>query len=131
MNLGIKDKTALVTASSRGLGKAIALQLSREGANVAICARKEDKLFQAKKDIAERTGGQVVAQEENHAGLNLLPQTSASLDVDTFREHLLLQIINQPFDTSAGLRRPNRPPTGQTPVARHRAWPTRRTRALR
>ena len=62
MNLGIKDKTALVTASSRGLGKAIALQLSREGANVAICARKEDKLFQAKKDIAERTGGQVVAQ---------------------------------------------------------------------
>ncbi len=36
MNLGIKEKTALVAASSRGLGKAVALQLSREGASVAI-----------------------------------------------------------------------------------------------
>lgn len=62
MNLGIKDKTALVTASSRGLGKAIALQLSREGANVAICARGEGTLFRAKKEIAERAGGQVIAQ---------------------------------------------------------------------
>ena len=62
MNLGIKDKTALVTASSRGLGKAIALQLSREGANVAICARGEEELFRTKKEIAERAGGQVIAQ---------------------------------------------------------------------
>jgi len=62
MNLGIKDKTALVTASSRGLGKAIALQLSREGANVAICARGEGALIRAKKEIAERAGGQVIAQ---------------------------------------------------------------------
>ena len=62
MNLGIKDKTALVTASSRGLGKAIALQLSREGANVAICARGMEELSQTKNEIAERAGGQVIAQ---------------------------------------------------------------------
>ena len=62
MNLGIKDKTALVTASSRGLGKAIALQLSREGANVAICARERETLFRAKKEIEERAGGQIFAQ---------------------------------------------------------------------
>ncbi len=62
MNLGIKDKTALVTASSRGLGKAIALQLSREGANVAICARGKEELFKTKKEIADRAGGQVIAQ---------------------------------------------------------------------
>jgi 3-oxoacyl-[acyl-carrier protein] reductase len=62
MNLGIKDKTALVTASSRGLGKAIALQLSREGAHVAICARDKGVLFQAKKEIEERAGGQIIAQ---------------------------------------------------------------------
>jgi len=62
MNLGIKDRTALVTASSRGLGKAIALQLSREGANVAICARGEGTLFRTKKEIAERAGGQIIAQ---------------------------------------------------------------------
>lgn len=62
MNLGIKDKTALVTASSRGLGKAIALQLSREGANVAICAREREVLLHAKTEIEERAGGQVFAQ---------------------------------------------------------------------
>jgi 3-oxoacyl-[acyl-carrier protein] reductase len=62
MNLGIKDKAALVTASSRGLGKAIALQLSREGANVAICARGDEDLFLTKKEIAERAGGQVFSQ---------------------------------------------------------------------
>ncbi len=62
MNLGIKDKKALVTASSRGLGKAIALQLSREGAHVAICARDKGVLFQAKKEIEERAGGRIFAQ---------------------------------------------------------------------
>jgi len=61
MNLGIKDKTALVTASSRGLGKAIALQLSREGAKLAICARGEQDLLRTKKEIVERAGGQILA----------------------------------------------------------------------
>jgi 3-oxoacyl-[acyl-carrier protein] reductase len=62
MNLGINDKTALVTASSRGLGKAIALQLSREGAKVAICARGEEELHRTKKEIEDRAGGQVLAK---------------------------------------------------------------------
>ena len=39
MDLGIKNRVALVAASSKGLGKAIAFQLSREGSKVVICAR--------------------------------------------------------------------------------------------
>lgn len=62
MNLGIKNKAALVTASSRGLGKAIALQLLKEGAHVAICARNEGPLSLAKKELEETTGGRVLAQ---------------------------------------------------------------------
>jgi 3-oxoacyl-[acyl-carrier protein] reductase len=61
MDLGIKDKVALVTASSSGLGKAAALQLSREGAKVAICARNEEKLIKAKDAIIGETGGIVKA----------------------------------------------------------------------
>jgi 3-oxoacyl-[acyl-carrier protein] reductase len=61
MDLGIKDKVALVTASSSGLGKAAALQLSREGAKVAICARNEEKLFTARDAIATETAGVVTA----------------------------------------------------------------------
>ena len=61
MDLGIRDKVALVTAASSGLGKAAALQLARDGAKVAICARNEDKLFKAKDAIMGETGGIVKA----------------------------------------------------------------------
>lgn len=44
MDLGIKGKNALVTGGSRGLGRQAALALAREGVNVAICARGEDRL---------------------------------------------------------------------------------------
>ncbi len=61
MDLGIKDKVALVAASSQGLGKAIAFRLSHEGATVAICARKKDRLFKTRDEIAAETGGVVRA----------------------------------------------------------------------
>ncbi len=62
MDLGLRGKAALVAASSRGLGKAIALALSGEGARVALCARGEEALLEAKEDIEEKTGGQVIAR---------------------------------------------------------------------
>ena len=49
MNLGLSGKVALVTGASRGIGKAIALALSGEGASVAICARGLVQLRQAEK----------------------------------------------------------------------------------
>ncbi len=61
MDLDIKNRVALVAASSKGLGKAIALGLSREGAAVAICARNEQPLFKVRDEIAAETGGQVRA----------------------------------------------------------------------
>jgi 3-oxoacyl-[acyl-carrier protein] reductase len=39
MDLGLRGKCALVTGASKGLGKAIAAELAKEGAHVAICAR--------------------------------------------------------------------------------------------
>lgn len=61
MDLGIKNKVALVAASSRGLGKAIAFLLSREDAKVAICARGKERLFKTRDEIATETGGAVRA----------------------------------------------------------------------
>ena len=51
MDLGLKGRTALVTAASRGFGKAVALQLAAEGARVAICARGESDLEEAAEEI--------------------------------------------------------------------------------
>jgi 3-oxoacyl-[acyl-carrier protein] reductase len=60
MDLGLRGKTALVTAASRGLGRAIADALASEGASLVICARGEDALEAARDAIAERTGAEVV-----------------------------------------------------------------------
>lgn len=61
MDLGIKNRVALVAASSKGLGKAVALQLSKEGSKVVICARNKDRLFKTRDEIAAETGGMVRA----------------------------------------------------------------------
>ncbi len=47
MDFGVAGRTALVTASSRGLGRAAARALSEEGASGILCARGEEALRQA------------------------------------------------------------------------------------
>jgi 3-oxoacyl-[acyl-carrier protein] reductase len=59
MELGLHGKVALVTASSRGIGKAIAMALSNEGCDVAICARGEEGLQKTASEIRDATGRQV------------------------------------------------------------------------
>jgi 3-oxoacyl-[acyl-carrier protein] reductase len=61
VDLGLREKTALVGASSKGLGLASALALAREGARVAICARGEEALQAAAAQIREQTGAEVLA----------------------------------------------------------------------
>jgi len=51
MNLGLKDKIALVLASSKGLGLACAKGLYEEGANIVICSRSKENLDKAKEEI--------------------------------------------------------------------------------
>lgn len=61
MDLGLRDKVALVAASSQGLGKAVALSLAQEGAKVSICARDEEQLNATADEIRESTGSTVLA----------------------------------------------------------------------
>jgi 3-oxoacyl-[acyl-carrier protein] reductase len=60
MDLGLAGRVAVVGASSRGLGKASALALAREGARVTICARIAADLAAASADIQGQTGGEVL-----------------------------------------------------------------------
>ena len=60
MDLGLKDKVALVAGASQGLGKAVALGLAREGVHVAILSRDQARIQAAAKEIQETTGIQVL-----------------------------------------------------------------------
>jgi len=60
VELGLGGKVALVAASSRGLGYAIAHELAQEGAAVVMCARDEGRLAEAARAIASATGARVV-----------------------------------------------------------------------
>lgn len=57
MDLGLKDRVAIVGGSSRGLGRAIALAFAYEGANVTICGRTETDLRRTELELA-RAGSQ-------------------------------------------------------------------------
>lgn len=60
MDLGLKGRSAIVCAASKGLGRATALSLAREGARVAICSRSDSAIRAAAKDIAAATGSDIV-----------------------------------------------------------------------
>ena len=53
MELGLKDKTVIVMASSDGIGKGTAIEFAKEGANVMLFARREDKLQEVQQQIKQ------------------------------------------------------------------------------
>ena len=61
MDLGLKGRNAIVCASSRGLGKACAMSLAREGVTVIINGRDEKALTATRDEIADLTRAKVIA----------------------------------------------------------------------
>lgn len=61
MDLGLNGKVALVAASSKGLGFAVAEELAAEGAHLLMNARGEDALKEASESITDRFGAEVLA----------------------------------------------------------------------
>jgi 3-oxoacyl-[acyl-carrier protein] reductase len=60
MDLGIKDRVALVAAASQGIGYACALELAREGAQVFLCSSNEERAIEAADRISQETDATVV-----------------------------------------------------------------------
>lgn len=124
MDLGLAGRVALVTASSKGLGRATAIALAAEGAKVAICARGEEALAQAEAAVAavgaevlalvddvtdpEAPARLVAATVERFGALDVLvanaagPPPGRSLEVD---DDQLLAAINANLLTSVRLVR--------------------------
>src|SRR4051812_32332211 len=60
MDLGLQGKHAVVTGGSRGIGKAIARELAREGVDVAIVARNQADLEATARELAAETNRRIV-----------------------------------------------------------------------
>lgn len=60
MDLGLREKVAFVAGGSEGLGRAVAMEMSREGAKVAICALDDPELPKTVEEIKKATGGEVI-----------------------------------------------------------------------
>src|SRR5713101_2163731 len=59
MDLGIKDRVAMVAAASKGIGRAAAESLAREGCRVSICARDTETLRRARDEISRSSGSEI------------------------------------------------------------------------
>lgn len=62
MDLGLEGRVALVAASSKGLGRAVAEELAEEGCDLILCARSPGPLEEARSAIADASGRRVVAR---------------------------------------------------------------------
>src|SRR5437868_13369974 len=81
MDLGIRGRTALVCAASKGLGRGCAFSLAREGVNLVITARGEQALEKTADEIRKATGvrvtavaGDITTDEGRRAALAACPQ---------------------------------------------------------
>lgn len=80
MDLGLKNKVAMVAAASSGLGRAVALGLAREGAKLAICSRDKSRIERAAEAIRAETHAEVLA---------MALDVGEQIDVERFTEKTL------------------------------------------
>jgi len=88
MDLGLKDRVALVAAASRGIGFAAARELAREGARVFLCSRDEKHAADAARKIHEETGANVAGiaadvtdNAQTESFVNLARERAGHIDI--------------------------------------------------
>jgi 3-oxoacyl-[acyl-carrier protein] reductase len=88
MELGIKDRVALVAAASKGIGFAAARELAKEGARVFLCSRDEKRASEAAQKIHDETGATVAGigadvtdNESVEHFVNLVRERAGRIDI--------------------------------------------------
>lgn len=87
----LKDKFALVTGSSTGIGRAIAIEFSKEGAFVALVGRNQDKLLETKTLITKK-GGHAEVFLGDFAKINSLEALIAAIKQRTEKIDILVNV---------------------------------------
>ena len=115
MELGLRDKCALITGGSQGLGRAIADELAREGVHVAICARGKAHLDEAARalrahgvkveaieaDAATREAAPMVIERTRAAlgGIDILVNNVGTAWLDHGLDSEAITVFDELYDT--------------------------------
>lgn len=99
MDLGIKDRVAIVAASSKGLGKATAMELAKEGVHLTICARD--------REVLEKTADEI----RSESGVEVLPVSADVSKTDEIKK-VVSETINKYSKVDILINNAGGPPTG-------------------
>ncbi len=100
MDLGIKGKVALVLASSRGLGQAMAVSLAREGVKVAVTGRNPEGLKKSV-EMIQGVGGTALALSWDLADLSVIDQLVTQVEQELGPIDILINNTGGPPPTPA------------------------------
>jgi NAD(P)-dependent dehydrogenase (short-subunit alcohol dehydrogenase family) len=96
MDLGLQDKRAIVTGGSRGIGKAIARELAREGADVAIVARNQAALEATARELAAETNRRIIPLAADVTSKEQVDRAVAAAAVQLGGLHILVNSGSAP-----------------------------------
>ena len=109
MDLGLKNKVAFIAASSKGLGKSVALELAREGAITIINGRNTHELEKTKQEIEEQTNTKVVA-------------IAGDLSIDAERNKIITSALQAYNKIDILVTNTGGPPTGKIEELKKEDW---------
>src|SRR5262245_50395681 len=102
MDLGLRDKHAIVTGGSKGIGKAIARELAKEGVDVAIVSRSRQDLEATAKELEKETGRRVVPLVADVTSRDQVDRMVAQAASTLGGLHILVNSGSPPGGTATG-----------------------------
>src|ERR1700730_1522205 len=109
MDLGLKNKVAFVAASSQGLGKSVAFELAKEGADMIICGRNKENLEKAKQEIENQTNKELLT-------------LSGDLSIPAERERIISGALRVYNTIDILVTNTGGPPTGKIEELKQEDW---------
>jgi 3-oxoacyl-[acyl-carrier protein] reductase len=109
MNFGLKDKIAFIAASSKGLGKSVALELAQEGVKTIICGRNKADLEATKEEIEKKSGTTVLA-------------LTGDLSISAERDQIIKKTLQTYNTIDILITNTGGPPTGKMEELKQQDW---------
>jgi NAD(P)-dependent dehydrogenase (short-subunit alcohol dehydrogenase family) len=102
MELGLQGKKAIVAGGGRGIGKAIARELAREGVDLAIVSRSREQLEQTARELADETGRRIIPLAADVTSREQVDRMMAHSAEQLGGLHILVNSASLPGGTATG-----------------------------